>query len=110
MTDINKPEHFEELNEVKKNALLEFCYSINKIKTFNVRRSSYGLKHVFERIYSEALSGTFEGSYITNGQFKGAMMKAGFKVKDETRLNWHFNASEKSIKELESKHSNPCHN
>ncbi|MDW4079552.1 hypothetical protein ACUXJ9_001486 [Staphylococcus caledonicus] len=101
MNDINHPEHFETLNEVKQNALLEFCYSINKIKTFNTRHSSYGLKHVFERKYRKALSGTFEGSYVTNGQFKGAMLKAGFDVKDKSRLNWHFNASEKSIKELD---------
>ncbi|WP_394868173.1 hypothetical protein [Staphylococcus borealis] len=102
MNDINKPEHFEELNEVKKNALLEFCYSMNKIKTFNTRNSSYGLKHVFERRYREALSGTLESSYVTNGQFKGAMLKAGFNVKDKSQLNWHFNVSEKSIRELDT--------
>lgn len=101
MNDINQSEHFKELNQVKKNALLEFCYSINKIKTFNTRHTSYGLKHVFERKYREALSGTFESSYVTNGQFKGAMLEAGFDVKDKSQLNWHFNASEKSIKNLD---------
>jgi hypothetical protein len=103
MNDINQPEHFEQLNEVKQNALLEFCYSMNKIKNFNIRHSSYALKHVFERRYREALSGTFEGSYITNGQFKGAMLKAGFDVKDKAQLNWHFNVSEKSIKSLDER-------
>lgn len=101
MNQLDQPEEFEKLNQVKQNALLEFCHSINKIKTFNTRHSSYGLKHVFERKYREMLSGAFEGSYITNGQFKGAMLKAGFKVKDKSRLNWHFNVSEKSIKELD---------
>ncbi|WP_217983389.1 hypothetical protein [Staphylococcus nepalensis] len=101
MNQLDQPEEFEKLNQVKKNALLEFCHSINKIKTFNTRHSSYGLKHVFERKYREMLGGAFEGSYITNGQFKGAMLKAGFKVKDKSRLNWHFNVSEKSIKELD---------
>ncbi len=101
MNQLDQPEEFEKLNQVKKDALLEFCYSINKIKTFNARRSSYGLKHVFERKYREALSDTFESSYVTNGQFKGAMLEAGFDVKDKSRLNWHFNASEKSIKQLD---------
>ncbi|WP_432755893.1 hypothetical protein [Staphylococcus pseudoxylosus] len=98
MNDINQPEHFETLNQVKQNALLEFCYSLSKIKTFNIKHSSYGLKHVFERRYRDELSGIFEGSYVTNGQFKGAMLKAGFEVKDKEQLNWHFNVSEKSIK------------
>lgn len=101
MNDINQPEHFKKLNQVKQKALLEFCYSINKIKTFNTRHSSYGLKHLFERRYREVLTGTFEGSYVTNGQFKGAMLEAGFEVKDKSQLNWHFNVSEKSIKQLD---------
>jgi hypothetical protein len=29
--------------------------------------------------------------YVTNGEFKGAMLKAGFKVLDKTEMNWHFN-------------------
>lgn len=98
MNVINQPEHFETLNQVKQNELLEFCYSLSKIKNFNIKHSSYGLKHVFERRYCDALSGPFEGSYVTNGQFKGAMLKAGFEVKDKEQLNWHFNVSEKSIK------------
>ena len=98
--DINKPEHFDELNEDKKCALMEFCNSLDKIKSFNMWHSSYGLKHVFETEYRKKLEDTFEGSYITNGQFKGAMLKAGFDVKDKTQLNWHFNLSERSIKDL----------
>lgn len=101
MNQLDQPEEFEKLNQVKKGALLEFCCSINKIKTFNTRRSSYGLKHVFERKYREVLPGTFESSYVTNGQFKGAMLKAGFEVKDKVQLNWYFNVSEKSIKQLD---------
>lgn len=101
MNQLDQPEEFENLSQVKKDALLEFCYSINKIKTFNTSRTSYGLKHVFERKYRETLSGNLGGSYVTNGQFKGAMLEAGFDVKDKSRLNWHFNASQKSIKELD---------
>lgn len=48
-------------------------------------------------------TGLLENSYVTNGQFKGAMLKAGFDVKDKIQLNWHFNVSEKSIKELDKR-------
>ena len=101
MNKINQPEHFEELTDRKKEALLVFCHSINRIKWFNTRRSSYGLKHVFEEKYRNALYSAVEGSYITNGQFKGAMLKAGFNVKDKSQLNWHFNVSEKSMKQFD---------
>ncbi|OHQ95069.1 hypothetical protein HMPREF2663_03680 [Staphylococcus sp. HMSC077D08] len=97
---INKPEHFYELDKAKKNALMEFCNSLDKIESFNIRRSSYGLKHLFESKYRETLQDTFESSYVTNGQFKGAMIKAGFNVKDKNKTNWHFNVSEKSIKKI----------
>lgn len=53
MTNINQPEHFDELNKEKKCALMEFCNSLDKIKSFNTRHSSYGLKHVFEAEYRE---------------------------------------------------------
>lgn len=61
------------------------------IKSVNVYRSSYGLKHIF--------ANDKDGFYVCNGQFKGAMILAGFTVEDITELNWHFNVSEKSIKE-----------
>lgn len=98
--DINQPKHFEELNEVKKKALMEFCNSLDKIKSFNMRHSSYGLKHIFESKYREELQDASEGSYITNGQFKSAMLKNGYDVKDKTQLNWYFNLSERSIKDI----------
>ncbi len=43
-------------------------------------QTSYGLKHNFER----------EAFYITNGQFKGAMLSLGYAPKDENALNWEF--------------------
>lgn len=42
--------------------------------------TSYGMKHDFER----------EGFYITNGQFKGAMVLSGYTPKDFYVLNWTF--------------------
>lgn len=57
-------------------------------KTFNDVKTSYGLKHIFE--FSE------NGFYVDNDCFKSAMIECGFKVKDESELNWVFNISQKS--------------
>lgn len=50
-------------------------------RTANYFRTSYGLKHDFERD---------GGFYMTNNQFKDAMNQAGFKPVDETELNWTY--------------------
>jgi len=57
-------------------------------KSPNQRHTSYGLKHIFEHSDS--------GFYITNGQFKGAMMARGFLPVNKRELNWRFRISEKS--------------
>lgn len=59
-----------------------------KRKTVNTRYTSYGLKHVFER--SE------NGFYITNDEFKRAMLDCGFLPGDETALNWQFRIAQRS--------------
>lgn len=40
-----------------------------------------------------------DGFYITNGQFKGAMILSGYSVNDPDELNWTFNVSELSYRE-----------
>jgi hypothetical protein len=45
--------------------------------------TSYTLKHQFEHWSL--------GFYITNDQFKGAMLKSGYKVYNPEDLNWNFN-------------------
>lgn len=50
-------------------------------KHFNHIQSSYRLKHLFEQVVHE---------YLSNGQLKMAMLKAGYKPLDPTELNWHF--------------------
>lgn len=57
-------------------------------KTPNDRHSSYGLKHYLEHDI---------GIYLTNNEFKDAMMLCGFKPVDETELNWEYCISEKPI-------------
>lgn len=60
--------------------LLDWISNFKPIKTFNLKHTSYELKHIFER--------TEQGFYITNDEFKDAMLKAGFKVKDKSAVNW----------------------
>lgn len=38
----------------------------------------------------------FDGTYLSNGQFKGAMILSGYKPQNEEDLNWVFAVSEKS--------------
>ena len=70
----------------------QWLYQIDKIKTINNKRGSYGLKHIAER----------EVGYITNGVFIAAAIHSGFKYKIYPGSpNVSFNMSEKSIKRIE---------
>ena len=77
-------------NEKQKELLNWISANFNKIKTINKYHSSYSLKHVFEL--------SKKGFYITNGEFIGAMIKAGFNCKPGwISTNFNFNISEKSL-------------
>lgn len=56
-------------------------------KTPNRCHSSYGIKHILEGD---------TGIYLTNNEFKDAMMRCGFLPVDENELNWTYRISEKS--------------
>jgi hypothetical protein len=89
-TESDYPENFDKLPVERRNALLSWInQNLNPIKSFNLGHSSYGLKHLVKLPAGE-------DSYFDNGEFKGAMLKAGYKVKDKSELNWHFNVSERS--------------
>lgn len=89
----NRPEDFELLTSQEKEQLVNWIRTnLVPTQTFNPKHTSYGLKHYFENSPG--------GFYISNGAFKGAMLACGFKVKDTSQLNWIFNVSEKSIKQI----------
>ena len=90
MEQVNDPAEFHSLNAYKREQLLNLCNGLEKIGKINKNHSSYGLKHLFER----------HGGYITNGMFKGAMLEAGFKVDNPNDINWCFNVSNRSVKQL----------
>lgn len=50
-------------------------------KTVNSRYSSYGLKHILQ---------AHTGIYLTNNQFKNAMLMSGYMPEDQFALNWYF--------------------
>ena len=56
-------------------------------KTMYLDICSYGLKQILEQD---------TGIYLTNGQFKGAMILSRFTSKNIDELNWYFNISKRS--------------
>ncbi len=84
------PEMFDKLPLDRQTFLLNWIEeNIRPIQSFNTKHTSYGLK---QRISSS--DGKRE--YFYNGEFKGAMLKSGYKVKDPDALNWVFNISANS--------------
>lgn len=83
----NHPNIYNELPlKIKKELDTWIQENFVKSKTVYRTRTSYGLKHDFQRD---------TGIYIYNGAFKGAMKKAGFEAADEAQLNWHFKMKER---------------
>lgn len=56
-------------------------------KSFNFQHTSYGINHYLQ---SEI------GIYLTNNQFKHAMMICGYLPKNKTDLNWIYQVAENS--------------
>lgn len=56
-------------------------------KTVLSDRTSYGLKHILQRDI---------GIYLTNNEFKDAMLLAGYEPANPNELNWHYAISKKS--------------
>jgi len=76
----NDPLDYTRMREDERNALYDWIFdAFDFQKTLTVcPRTSYGLKHVYERQ---------TGNYVTNGQFKGAMIHAGYLPVDPLDLN-----------------------
>lgn len=56
-------------------------------KTPNDSITSYGLKHILERDTK---------IYLTNNEFKDAMLMCGYEPVDPQELNWYYRISQKS--------------
>ncbi len=88
VNEVDRPSQFLNLGSDVQATVLKWCkeYFI-KTKSFNEKHTSYGLKHILQHQ---------NGTYLTNGQFKGAMILSGFDTKNINDLNWVFNISEQS--------------
>lgn len=74
------------------------CY-LRPITAINTTHSSYGLKHLVERVLAKETKG--EINYVRNGVLILAMYDAGFRIKRiSSSFNCFFNVSEKSVKLL----------
>lgn len=86
-TECNNPEEYNRLTAHERTKLQNWINTHIKpyeIKKFNPYQSSYGLKHLFE----------YDGGfYLTNGQFKKAMLLAGFEPENYNAKNWVFKLS-----------------
>ena len=73
------PAHFLQLREAERTELLDWIERrMLPRKYMNYRHTSYGLKHIYQHE---------SGNYVSNGQFKGAMITAGFVPDDAEALN-----------------------
>lgn len=61
--------------------------NIRPRKTPMYRATSYGIKHILDADLH---------LYLTNNQFKDAMLMCGFEPADETELNWFYRISTRS--------------
>ena len=89
----NLPCHFNYLTEDQQNTLCEWITDNFRIyrKTVNRNHTTYYYKHIFEQY----------GFHISNGQFKGALLKCDFKTEPiREGVNWYVNFSEIDIKRL----------
>ena len=61
--------------------------NIRPRKTPLRERTSYGIKHILQRDTK---------LYLTNNEFKSAMLLCGYEPVDPNELNWHYRISAKS--------------
>lgn len=88
----NDPAGFQALEPERQAALLGWIRAVLVPAKTVYRRTSYGMKHDFER--------EPDGFYVYNGAFKGAMLEAGFQPVDASELNWRFRV--KPARELDT--------
>lgn len=88
----DSPDEYRNLSRHERRLLRAWISGyISPRKTPNAR-TSYGIKHAFEQ--SE------HGFYLSNGQFKGAMLAAGYPPVDEQDLNWRFRISTRRVERV----------
>ena len=87
----NRPDDYQNLSAEQKRCLLDWISRtlVPAASTKSCPGSSYRLKHWFGNESTDEFSwwNNPNGFYVTNGQFKGAMLKAGFEPDDPKACN-----------------------
>jgi uncharacterized protein (DUF2126 family) len=78
---LDRPEEYEELSSAEQATLLEWIRLAIKPAKTPVVETSYGIKHDFEHATD---------LYVSNGQFKGAMLATGYAPVNPGEQNWRF--------------------
>ncbi len=81
LMDVNQPSNYEGLKDEEKAAIQGWIARELVPSPLTGPKCTYVLKHIYQRL---------TGHYVQNGQFKGAMLAAGFEPIDRTELNWQF--------------------
>jgi len=82
LNEVNQPSAYERLSDDAKAALQEWIERELVPANKTAPDCSYVLKHIFARLPG--------GFYVNNGEFKGAMLVAGYEPLDRTELSWQF--------------------
>jgi len=78
----NDPRCLQDLSAEQQAVLIGWIQDVLVPSKSVYRRVTYEMKHDFER--------EPEGFYVTNGMFKGAMLKAGYQPVNAEAVNWRF--------------------
>jgi len=81
LREVNQPSSYERLSEEEKAATREWITRELRSSRAMGPKCSHGLKHVYQRL---------TGRYLTNGEFKGAMLACGYQPIDRTEPSWQF--------------------
>ena len=65
--------------------------NLKKRRWQNTKISSYGLKHIAEKLV---------GFYVSNADMKKAMVESGFECYRTNEINWNFNVTQQSINKV----------
>jgi hypothetical protein len=81
LSEANQPSSYERLSSEDKATVQRWIEHELTPSDEVGPHASYSLKHILQRL---------EGLYVTNGQFKGAMLVAGYEPLDRCELNWQW--------------------
>lgn len=99
----DNPRMFLELKPLEQALLIAWIFNtLVPSKGINDRVDSYHIKHIF--------SSSLLGFYISNGQFKGGMIIAGYRSNNMNNQNWYFNIKQSSIANIERTKANIINN